>query len=301
MVIKAISRFQIRINDQNSVGVTLIHYWGSNMTITDKLQDPATLLADRHGRVELLTLNRAKSRNSLSEDMIDQLFAEFQRIGQNKTTRVVVLASTGTVFCAGHDLKELEAHRQDPDSGREFYVRIFAKCSALMQSIANLPQPVIACVQGVATAAGCQLVATCDLAVAANDSRFAAPGVDIGLFCSTPMVALSRNVTPKHALEILLTGELISAEHAYRIGLVNKVVESGKELEHSLALAEKIAQKSGRALRTGKKAFYEQTHLSLSEAYDYASNIMVENLLDLDAKEGICAFLEKRLPNWQED
>jgi len=159
---------------------------------------------------------------------------------------------------------------------------------------------VIACVQGVATAAGCQLVASCDLAVATKDSRFATPGVDIGLFCSTPMVALSRNVNPKHAMEILLTGELISAEHAHRIGLINRVVESGKELETSLALAAKIAEKSGRALRTGKKAFYEQAHMSLSEAYDYASNIMVENLLDLDAKEGICAFLEKRAPEWQE-
>ncbi len=270
------------------------------MTMTDKTEETANLLVERYGRVELLTLNRGKSRNSLSEIMIDQLFSEFKRIGQDKTTRVVVLASTGTVFSAGHDLKELEAHRQDPDGGRDFYTRIFAKCSALMQGIVNLPQPVIACVQGVATAAGCQLVATCDLAVAANGSRFATPGVDIGLFCSTPMVALSRNVNPKHALEMLLTGELISAERAFEIGLVNKVVESGKELETSLALAEKIAQKSGRALRTGKKAFYDQAHLSLSEAYDYASNIMVENLFDLDAKEGICAFLEKRLASWQE-
>ncbi len=270
------------------------------MTTTEKTEDTATILAESRGRVELLTLNRAKSRNSLSESLIDQLTLEFQRIAQNKKTRVVVLASTGTVFSAGHDLKELEAHRKDPDGGREFYERIFGKCSALMQSIANLPQPVIACVQGVATAAGCQIVATCDLAVAADNSRFATPGVDIGLFCSTPMVALSRNTNPKHAMELLLTGELISAEHAFRIGLVNRVVEAGTELEVSLALAEKIAQKSGRALRTGKQAFYAQARLPLNEAYDYTSNIMVANLLDLDAKEGICAFLEKRQPDWQD-
>ena len=268
---------------------------------TNTMEDTANILTERHGRVELITLNRAKSRNSLSESMIDHLSTELERIAQTKTVRAVVLASTGTVFSAGHDLKELESHRQDSDGGREFYARIFAKCGALMQSIKNLPQPVIACVQGVATAAGCQLVATCDLAVAASTSRFATPGVDIGLFCSTPMVALSRNLTPKHAMELLLTGELISAEHAFRIGLVNKVVEAGKELETSLALAEKIAQKSGRALRTGKKAFYEQALMPLDEAYDFAGQIMVENLLDLDAKEGICAFLEKRQPNWQND
>lgn len=270
------------------------------MKMTEKVEDTKNILAESHGRVELLTLNRAKSRNSLSESVIDNLSSELQRIAQTKTIRVVVLASTGTVFSAGHDLKELESHRQDADGGRAFYERIFAKCSALMQAIANLPQPVIACVQGVATAAGCQLVATCDLAVAADTSRFATPGVDIGLFCSTPMVALSRNVSLKHAMEILLTGELISAEHALRIGLVNRVVEAGKELDASLALAEKIAQKSGRALRTGKKAFYEQARLSVGDAYDFASKIMVENLLDLDAKEGICAFLEKRSPEWQD-
>jgi enoyl-CoA hydratase/carnithine racemase len=270
------------------------------MTVTEKMEDTKNILAERHGRVELLTLNRAKARNSLSESMLDQLSAEFQRIAQDKSIRVVVLASTGTVFSAGHDLKELESHRQDADGGRAFYEKTFAKCSAVMQAIANLPQPVIACVQGVATAAGCQLVATCDLAVAANNSRFATPGVDIGLFCSTPMVALSRNLTPKHAMQMLLTGELISAADAHRMGLVNMVVEPGTELEASLALAEKIAQKSGRALRTGKQAFYVQAPLPLAAAYDYASNIMVENLLDLDAKEGICAFLEKRPPNWQD-
>ncbi|HEY9734354.1 MAG TPA: enoyl-CoA hydratase [Drouetiella sp.] len=269
------------------------------MTIADKLEETANILTERLGQVELLTLNRAKSRNSLSESVIDQLTAELVRVGNDKTVRVVVLASTGTAFCAGHDLKELELHRQDADGGRSFYERTFAKCSTLMQTIVNLPQPVIACVQGVATAAGCQLVASCDLAVAADNSKFATPGVDIGLFCSTPMVALSRNVNSKHAMELLLTGELISAEHACRIGLVNRVVEAGKELEISLALAETIAQKSGRALRTGKKAFYAQAQLSLSEAYEYTGKIMVENLLDIDAREGICAFLEKRRPNWQ--
>ncbi len=270
------------------------------MTVTEKMEDTAIVLTQRHGRVELVTLNRAKSRNSLSEAMLDQLISELHRIGNDKTARVVVLASTGTVFSAGHDLKELEAHRSDTDGGRAFYERTFKKCSELMQSIVNLPQPVIACVQGVATAAGCQLVASCDLAIAASNSKFATPGVDIGLFCSTPMVALSRNVGSKHAMEMLLTGALMSADDAYRMGLVNAVVEPGTELESSLLLAEKIAQKSGRALRTGKQAFYAQAQMSLSDAYDYAGRIMVENLLDLDAKEGICAFLQKRQPSWQD-
>lgn len=266
-----------------------------NVSATDSI-----LLTERRGNVDLVTLNRPQSRNSLSEQMIDELTSAFQRLAADATSRVVVLASSGTVFSAGHDLKELQAHRADADGGREFYLRTFQKCGAMMQAIANLPQPVIACVQGVATAAGCQLVATCDLAVASANSKFATPGVDIGLFCSTPAVALSRNVSPKHAMEMLLTGEFVSAEDAKRIGLVNRVVPAGEELKTSLALAETIAKKSGRAVRFGKKAFYEQAHMTLESAYEYAGEIMVRNMLDLDAKEGICAFLEKRAANWNE-
>ncbi|HEY9714504.1 MAG TPA: enoyl-CoA hydratase, partial [Chroococcales cyanobacterium] len=251
----------------------------------------ALILREKRNTVEIIRLNRAKSRNSLSGPMMDALKSALDEIAADKSVRVVVLAAEGNVFCAGHDLKELQAHRADADCGRKFYEGIFKKCGELMQTIVHLPQPVIACVQGVATAAGCQLVASCDLAVASSASKFATPGVDIGLFCSTPMVALSRNVANKHAMQILLTGEMIDAEEALRMGLVNKVVAPGAELEASLELAEKIAAKSTRAVRIGKRAFYEQAEKSLSQAYEYTAAIMVDNLLDGDANEGICAFL----------
>lgn len=257
------------------------------------------ILRQRRDTIELVTLNRSKARNSLSEQMLLELRQTLSQIESDKTIRVVVLAASGPAFCAGHDLKELTAHRQDADNGRAYFEKIMTLCSSVMQSIVSLRIPVVAAVQGVATAAGCQLVASCDLAVAASTARFATPGVDIGLFCSTPMVALSRNISSKHSMEMLLTGDMISADDACRMGLVNRVVEAGTELTEAMTFAEKIATKSPHAVTTGKQAFYKQRELDLASAYDYTSKIMVENLLAADANEGICAFIEKRKPLWQ--
>lgn len=257
------------------------------------------ILRERRDTIELVTLNRSKARNSLSEQMLLELRQTLSQIESDKTIRVVVLAASGPAFCAGHDLKELTAHRQDADNGRAYFEKIMTLCSSVMQSIVSLRIPVVAAVQGVATAAGCQLVASCDLAVAASTARFATPGVDIGLFCSTPMVALSRNISSKHSMEMLLTGDMISADDACRMGLVNRVVEAGTELTEAMTFAEKIATKSPHAVTTGKQAFYKQRELDLASAYDYTSKIMVENLLAADANEGICAFIEKRKPLWQ--
>ena len=261
---------------------------------------PQPLLREDADHVAVLTLNRPERRNSLSEEMLAAITGQLDDIARDRATRAVVVTANGPVFCAGHDLKELSARRNDPDGGRGYFLEIMTRCSAMMQSITALPQPVIAAVQGTATAAGCQLVATCDLAVASSAAAFCTPGVNIGLFCSTPMVALSRNVSPKHAMELLLTGEMTSAAHAHRIGLVNRVVAPGEELEQALALAQKIASKSAFTVTTGKTAFYRQLDMSLSEAYRYASRIMVENMMADDAEEGIAAFLEKRTPTWQD-
>lgn len=257
------------------------------------------ILRERRDTIELVTLNRSKARNSLSEEMLLELRQTLSQIESDKTIRVVVLAASGPAFCAGHDLKELTAHRQDADNGRAYFEKIMTLCSSVMQYIVSLRIPVVAAVQGVATAAGCQLVASCDLAIAASTAKFATPGVDIGLFCSTPMVALSRNISSKHSMEMLLTGDMISADDACRMGLVNRVVEAGTELTEAITFAEKIATKSPHAVTTGKQAFYKQRELDLASAYDYTSKIMVENLLAADANEGICAFLEKRKPLWQ--
>lgn len=258
------------------------------------------LLRERRGRVELITLNRPQSRNSLSAGMIEELSDSLKSIAGDDQVRAVVLAAAGPAFCAGHDLKELTVRRADADGGRAFFENLMSSCQEMMQAIVDLPQPVIAAAHGIATAAGCQLVASCDLAVAAETAGFATPGVNIGLFCSTPMVALSRNLSPKHAMEMLLTGELITADEAYRMGLVNRVVAPGSELDEALALAQRIAEKSWQAVRFGKRAFYEQKEMSLSDAYAYASKIMVDNLLAADADEGICAFIEKRAPQWRD-
>ncbi len=232
--------------------------------------------------------------------MITELSATFKDIAADKTVRAVVLAANGPAFCAGHDLKELTARRSDADGGRAYFKHIMTICSAMMQQIVNLPQPVIAAVQGVASAAGCQLVASCDLAVASSAAKFATPGVDIGLFCSTPMVALSRNVSRKHAMEMLLTGEMVAAEDAARIGLINRAVAPGEERKAALALAEEIASKSSYVLKIGKQAFYRQAELGLAEAYNYAAEVMTENMMARDAEEGICAFIEKRDPTWED-
>jgi enoyl-CoA hydratase/carnithine racemase len=258
------------------------------------------VLHEHSGGITLLTLDRPDARNCLSEAMLSALGEAFVAIARDAKVRAVVIAANGPVFCAGHDLKELMAHRNDRDRGRAYYHHIMDTCGALMQSIVRLPQPVIAAVQGVATAAGCQLVASCDLAVASSLAGFCTPGVDIGLFCSTPMVALTRNVARKHAMDMLLTGDTVSAEHAARIGLINRVVSPGGEREEAVKLARKIAKKSAMAVRLGKEAFYRQAEMNLAEAYRFAADVMVDNMLRHDASEGIGAFLDKRAPKWED-
>jgi enoyl-CoA hydratase/carnithine racemase len=258
------------------------------------------LLREDVGEVAVLTLNRPEARNSLCEELLAALSHALAAIAADRSVRVVVLAANGPAFCAGHDLKELTAHRSAADRGREHFRHVMDACSAMMQAIVRLPKPVIAAVGGTATAAGCQLVASCDLAVASTAASFATPGVDIGLFCSTPMVALSRNVAPKHAMEMLLTGEAVSAEEARRIGLVNRVVPAGREREEAMALAREIASKSALTVKIGKEAFYRQLEMNLADAYAYAARTMVENMLARDAEEGIGAFIEKRSPQWQD-
>lgn len=247
-----------------------------------------------------LTLNDVRRRNALSEAMLEKLGAAFETASIDSAVRVIVLAANGPAFCAGHDLKELTAGRSGPDRGKAYFTRIMALCSGVMQSIVNSPKPVIAEIEGVASAAGCQLVASCDLAVAAETAQFSTPGVHIGLFCSTPMVALSRNVANKHAMEMLLTGDMIPADRAAEIGLVSRAVPAEALRETTMAMARKIASKSSMTLATGKRAFYVQREMPLSQAYDYAASVMVENMLARDAEEGIGAFIEKRAPQWQD-
>jgi len=260
---------------------------------------PPPLLRQDTDGVAVLTLNRPGARNALSEALLDALTRELDALAADRSARVVILAAEGPVFSAGHDLKEMTGYRQKPDRGREAFTVILSRCSAMMQRIVALPQPVIAAVEGVATAAGCQLVASCDLAIAGADARFCTPGVHIGLFCSTPMVALSRNVSRKHAMEMLLLGDMVGADDAYRLGLVNRVVPAGGALEAARAMAATIASKSPATLRIGKSAFYEQAEMPLSAAYDHATSVMVENMLARDAEEGIGAFMEKREPLWE--
>lgn len=246
-----------------------------------------------------LTMGDILRRNALSLLMLDSLSTELKDAADNPDIRVIILAATGPAFSAGHDLKEITAARATADKGQAFFQGLMKSCSTLMQLIVTHPKPVIAEVNGVATAAGCQLVASCDLAYASETSRFATPGVNIGLFCSTPMVALSRNTARKHAMEMVLSGEMIPASRAAEIGLINRAVP-----EHSLSavvnqMAETIASKPGQTLKIGKRAFYEQAEMGLAQAYTHTSKVMVENLLAADAKEGISAFLEKRDPKWE--
>ncbi|MDP3961975.1 MAG: enoyl-CoA hydratase [Pseudorhodobacter sp.] len=247
-----------------------------------------------------LTLNDVGRRNALSEAMLAELGAAFAEAGGNASVRVVILAASGPAFCAGHDLKEMTAGRAGPDRGKAYFTKVMALCSGVMQAIVNCPKPVIAEVTGIATAAGSQLVASCDLAIAADTAQFSTPGVHIGLFCSTPMVALSRNVSNKHAMEMLLTGDMTSAARAAEIGLINRSVAPEALRQATTEMARKIASKSSMTLATGKRAFYAQREMSLTDAYDYASGVMVENMLAADAKEGISAFIEKRTPQWQD-
>ncbi|HZR88994.1 MAG TPA: enoyl-CoA hydratase [Bradyrhizobium sp.] len=262
--------------------------------------DVPILLREMVGPVAVLTLNRPAARNSLSEALIAELHAALNEIGSDHSVRAVVIAANGPAFSAGHDLKELTAHRSDTDGGRAYFAKLMNACSAMMQAIVHLPKPVIAAVQGIATAAGCQLVASCDLAVASDAASFATPGVDIGLFCSTPMVALSRNVPRKRAMEMLLTGEPVPAATAQSIGLINRVVPAGAERNAAIELAQKVALKSAHTVKLGKTAFYRQSEMSLADAYAYAAEVMTENMMAADAEEGICAFIEKREPKWQD-
>lgn len=247
-----------------------------------------------------LTLNDPSSRNSLSESMMAALKAELDAAAAASAARVIVIAANGPAFSSGHNLKEISAHRQDADKGAAYFADLFAQCAALMMGIVRHPKPIIAEVQGLASAAGCQLVASCDLAIASETATFCTPGVNIGLFCSTPMVALGRNVSSKHAMEMLLTGDAIDAGDALRMGLVNRVVKARELTTGTMAMAAKIASKSQLTLKTGKAAFYAQREMPLADAYAYTARVMTENLMARDAEEGISAFIGKRPPRWED-
>jgi enoyl-CoA hydratase/carnithine racemase len=257
------------------------------------------LFISHQAGVLTLTLNRPDARNALSEAMIAALTAAIDRASRDGDVRAIVLAANGPVFCAGHDLKELTARRSDTDRGCAYFSQIMTACAAMMQAIVACPKPVIAAVEGVATAAGCQLVATCDLAVAGANAKFATPGVNIGLFCSTPMVALSRNVSRKQAMEMLLLGDMLEAERARDFGLINRVVPVGEAQAEAMRMAAQIASKSPLTVAIGKEAFYRQLEAPLGDAYAETAEVMVRNMLARDAAEGIGAFIEKRTPNWE--
>ena len=247
-----------------------------------------------------LTLDDNENKNALSELMMKELIDSLSIASLDSSIKVIIIAAKGNVFCSGHNLKEITYARTAEDLGETYYINLFNLCSALMQLIVNCPKPVIAEVNGIATAAGCQLVASCDLAISSNSSKFATPGVNLGLFCSTPMVALSRNVSKKNAMKMLLTGDMISANEAKSISLINDCVAEEELTETVTKLSQKIAQKSSMTVRTGKEAFYKQFEMNLSDAYKYTSRVMAENTLRDDAKEGIESFLEKRDPNWSD-
>ena len=266
-----------------------------NLTQSEKkMTEEALVLRHDDEGVTTLTMNRPQARNALSQGMLRALLDAFIEVSTDEAVRVVILAGTGPGFCAGHDLKEIKAQNYS----RNYTEQLFADCAELMQTIIRLPKPVIAQVHGIATAAGAQLVASCDLAISSEEARYATPGVNIGLFCSTPMVALSRNLSNKHAMQMLLTGDLIDAQNAYRMGLVNEVVDAEKLGTKTMELAQKIASKSPLTVAIGKEAYYRQAELPLSEAYDYTKEVMVRNLEARDAQEGISAFIEKRHPVW---
>ena len=263
------------------------------------LETDRVLIVETEGGVATLTLNRPKAVNALSEEMLAALQEALDAVAQDREVKAVILRGAGPHFCAGHNLKEMTARRADPDGGRAYFEELFATCARMMTTIVRLPQPVIAEVTGIATAAGCQLVAACDLAVAGESARFATSGVNIGLFCSTPMVALSRNLARKHAMEMLLLGEFVSADRAGDIGLVNRVVPDDQVAAEARAIADLIASKSSAALKIGKEAFYAQAEMGLDDAYAYAGRAMAENMMARDAEAGIGAFVEKKpMPDW---
>ena len=248
-----------------------------------------------------LTLDDENNKNALSKVMISELIEAIGEANNNKEVKVIIIASNGNVFCSGHNLKEITAARNNNDKGKSYFMNLFELCSSLMQLIVSCSKPVIAEVDGIATAAGCQLVASCDLAISSSTAKFATPGVNIGLFCSTPMVALSRNVSKKEAMKMLLTGDMIDAVEAKRISLINDYVSDDKLEESVNNLALKISKKSSMTVKIGKEAFYKQAEMSLSDAYAYTSVVMAQNTLNDDAKEGISSFIEKRDPSWQDN
>ena len=248
-----------------------------------------------------ITMNRPDSRNSLSEAMLAALQDSLDAANANQEVRVIILAANGPVYCAGHDMKEITAARQMTDGGRSYFQDIMRASSTLMQTIVKHRCPVIADIRAMASAAGCQIIASCDLAIASEEVQLTAPGVNIGLFCSTPMVALSRNISRKHAMEMLLCGEMISAQRAEQIGLINRVVAPSQMDDAVSGMAKNIASKSAMTVQMGKSAFYAQAEMDLAGAYEYAAGVMVENLMKNDAREGIGAFIEKRTPRWSDD
>ena len=259
-------------------------------------------LLERHdtGAVAHLHMNAPEKLNALSDAMLAALQEQLDALATDRSIRAVVISGAGKAFCAGHDLKEMQAGRQAEDGGRAYFHDLFQRCARRMLSIRRLPQPVIAQVHGIATAAGCQMVASCDMAVAADDTRFGVNGVNIGLFCSTPMVALSRNIAPKHAFEMLTTGTFITAQKAQALGLINQAVPGDALAQTTADLAQLVASKLGAAVKIGKEAFYAQSEMSIEDAYDYAGQVMVENMLYRDTAEGMEAFIEKRTPDWQQ-
>lgn len=263
-------------------------------------QPEEPLGVEQRGPVLRLTLSNPPA-NALSLALMAAIQAELDRAVDDKSVRVIVIAASGKLFSGGHDLKEMTAHRSDPDRGETFFDETFAACARMMQSIVGHPRPIIAEVDGIATAAGCQLVASCDLAVASDQARFGVNGIDVGLFCTTPGVALARGLKPKHAMEMLLTGEMVDAATAREFGLVNRVVPREYLAQVVAKYADTIAAKSPYATRIGKQAFYRQAGMSLADAYQYASRVMVENMLAHDAREGIDAFIGKRTPEWGGD
>ena len=268
------------------------------MNLSAKPHEPTLLRDDRDG-VTFLTLNAPRSINALSEQMLAELSATFDAIATDASVKAVVIRSGGNHFCAGHNLKEMQARRSDPDGGLQYFQELFVTCSEMMLRIVRLPQPVIAEVKGIATAAGCQLVATCDLAVASEDARFATSGVNIGLFCSTPMVALSRNIARKHAMEMLLLGDFLPAQRVAELGLINRVVPLDEVQTTAAQMARSIAEKSPAAIKIGKRAFYEQAEMSLKDAYEFAGRVMAKNMMARDAEAGIGAFTRKEImPDW---
>lgn len=262
--------------------------------------DMAPVSLQREDGYAVITLDRAKTINALSEDMLAALQDCFESLADDRDVKAIILRSSSDNFCAGHNLKEMTLRRQDADGGKAYFIELFETCSTLMQTIVTQPQPVIAEVRGIATAAGCQLVAACDLAVAAETAKFATSGVNIGLFCSTPMVALSRNVSRKQSMEMLLLGEFLPAERVAQMGLINRVVAEADVAAEARAMASTIAAKSSSAVKIGKRAFYDQLEMPLAEAYAYAGRVMAENMMFQDAEAGIGAFIAKeKMPQWK--